>query len=320
MKQIRKYIEQLEEAGRLLDKGTPTYARLALMLLDNLADVFMFTRIRHEFAFDSRSWRVGPPKYSAEKRKKIMAKFAKKVSFLFAELQVLDFDDGEILKVGHQFRNEAYHRGEVREAIILDVVKSYLGVVGRLIPLLWTGSYAYSGDEVPRFLEKYGLDASHIDEDILGTLCTSILSGRTCTAEELAGTLSQDLLRRVEDFLEGLDILAQDGYIGGPSEEVLKGLQFHQYFLEEYQAPDGNDHDSFVKYHKDRKEWLKAYRPPVTLAVIEHWKRKAERIHKCSRPGASLRDYSNLDRDIHPLEDLVDEAIAYCEMEIDMHR
>ena len=39
MREIKKYIEQLEEATRLLTKKTPTGARLALLLIDNLAEL-----------------------------------------------------------------------------------------------------------------------------------------------------------------------------------------------------------------------------------------------------------------------------------------
>ena len=49
---ILPQFEQLEQAAELLDKCSPACARLALILVDNIAEVVMYQRARHEFAMD----------------------------------------------------------------------------------------------------------------------------------------------------------------------------------------------------------------------------------------------------------------------------
>ena len=82
MKNIKKDIEQLEIAAELLDKNSPTGARLSLFLLDNLAELLMYNSVRMEFAWDDQFASVRPPKCSANKRRKIMDYFNDKVNFL----------------------------------------------------------------------------------------------------------------------------------------------------------------------------------------------------------------------------------------------
>ncbi len=319
MNQIKKHIEQFEEASKFLRKESSTHARLALMLLDNLAELFMYNRIHDEFMFDSRSWRVGSQKYSIRKREKTLSEFKKMVTFLVDELLIIDADDGEILKIGHKLRNEAYHRGVVRKSIIKEVARSYLTVDARLMPALWTRSYVYTAsNETTLFLKKYGLESTSISEDTLKRICDSILGDNACSPNNLSSALSNDLLRRFEELCDGLRALTEDDYIGGTLEEILKSIQFHVYFLKNYDPPTGDDHASFVKYHCDRKDWLNAYEPPVTLAILDRWKRQAENIRDGMMPGASLKKYFELDKNMHPIEELTNEAISHCEMNLDM--
>jgi len=44
MREIKRNIEQLEEAIQQLDKQTPTGARLAVLLLDNQAELLMYNK------------------------------------------------------------------------------------------------------------------------------------------------------------------------------------------------------------------------------------------------------------------------------------
>lgn len=71
MRNIVKDIEQLEVAGDLIDKNTPTTSRLALFLIDNFAELIMYRRALYEFAHDDQWKTMRSSKYSSEKRKDI---------------------------------------------------------------------------------------------------------------------------------------------------------------------------------------------------------------------------------------------------------
>src|SRR5574341_2241697 len=47
MNELKRDIEQLHEAGQQLRKGTATGARLALFLMDNLAELLMYRTVLH---------------------------------------------------------------------------------------------------------------------------------------------------------------------------------------------------------------------------------------------------------------------------------
>jgi len=146
MRDIKKHIEQLEEAARQLDKRTPTGARLALLLLDNVIELLMYDKIifsAHDYFLP-----VKPPMYRSKKTKDTTKEFTSMVTFLVESKREIDFDidfdEGEVLKVGHIFRNEAYHNGIIRDQIILDITLHYFEVVCRLFPRLWIGDYRVS--------------------------------------------------------------------------------------------------------------------------------------------------------------------------------
>jgi len=87
MKNIKKDIEQLEIAGELLDKNSPSGARLSLFLLDNLAELTMYNFVRKEFSRNNQFAPVIPPKYSSKKKRNILKHFNDKVNFLVSDLK-----------------------------------------------------------------------------------------------------------------------------------------------------------------------------------------------------------------------------------------
>jgi hypothetical protein len=99
MQEIKKDIEQLEEASHQLSKRTPTGARLALLLLDNLAELFMYKKVRLIFVHDSQFEPSLTPKYPIGKREKILEHFNEKVNFLVSETKDIEQDEGEVIKI-----------------------------------------------------------------------------------------------------------------------------------------------------------------------------------------------------------------------------
>jgi hypothetical protein len=95
MKELKRDIEQLDEAGRQLNKFTPTGARLALFLMDNLVELMMYRTASVRLRMD-KEWHR-PPKYSAEKREKVREYFNEKVNF-WAAAGFKDTELGVLMK------------------------------------------------------------------------------------------------------------------------------------------------------------------------------------------------------------------------------
>lgn len=167
MHEIRQNIEQLEKAAQQLSKRTPTGARLALLLLDNLAELLMYKKVRLEFARCNQFQTIIHPTYSPKKQGEVMEYFREKVNFLVSETQDISQDEGDCLKVAHQFRNEAYHTGVLRKSIIVCVAAVYFEIACKLLPRLWLGGYMYTNqDDIATFLKRYNIEGDMIDETI----------------------------------------------------------------------------------------------------------------------------------------------------------
>ena len=308
MRELRKRLEMLEEACKQLDKGTSTGARLALILLDNLAEITMYDKVRYLFAHDSQFEGVIPRKYSDQLRKKVLWGFSEKVDLLVRDMDTVSEDQGKVLKGGHILRNEAYHRGQVPERIIREVARTYLRVVCHILPALWSGTLMLvPGEDVDGYLKQFGVDASMIDWDVLKSVCTYLLDERGCGVEELASSLSSDLTRRIEEVVYDCEYLAEGGYERIPADEVLKNLQFNPQFHEKHEfAPTD---EGFREFVETRKREFAEYIPPITLATLDEWKSRAEAISSMAFPGAALDEYSDIDRMLSDIQETVGQAV-----------
>lgn len=121
IKNLKKDFEQLEEAINQLEKETPTGARLALLLLDNLVEILMYRYINSEFAEDELYNQSSSLKYSASERINVRKYFDEKVK-LINKLEVIDDDTAIILRKVHELRNEAYHLDILRENVLLTML------------------------------------------------------------------------------------------------------------------------------------------------------------------------------------------------------
>jgi len=313
----KKNIEQLEEVANQIDKHTPTGARLALLLLDNLIELLAFKKVQYIFALDSMYQRPGKsPKYSPNKRKKVRDYFKDKVNFLVSETKDINHDEGEVLKVGHKFRNEAYHNGVLRETIIESVTSVYFETVCRLLPRLWGGSYSYSREgEVGTFLNKFGIQGSLISTETMEKICNNLLTGRFCSTDNLSENLSNDLITRIDELVEALEHLQADARPDLTPDDFLKEVQFSQTFPGELKFPD--THEGFLEAHRTREEYLSNFNPEITLAVIERWRQQAANIKSATTPGLIMRKFSDIDRHFLKIEELIYEAAAEFEHYID---
>ena len=216
MRRIRQDTEQLSEAAEQLRKQTPTGARLALMLLDNLAELLMHRKVLYLFSWDDYFSDSRGSKYSSTERRKVKWYFDEKVRFLMATDANLSAEEAEVLKLGHRLRNEAYHQGKIRDSIMVDMAGAYLDVVCKIWPRLWYGAYSFSGQsEVSDFLARYGLSGSLINDETLTQVARAIRGRVEKRSEPLQSVLGRDLHDRISELLDSVDYLST-GWSGSP--------------------------------------------------------------------------------------------------------
>lgn len=301
MRNIRQYFEQLEEAGRFLNKETKSGARLALVLLDNLAELLMYRKVQDEFRRDDMFSTLHPPRYSASKRRKVAEDFGEKVNFLVNCAQVLDSDAGMVLKVGHILRNEAYHRGIMRDRILVPVARVYFQVVCNLITPLWPGHYGYSAlSELTDFLGIYGIKRRELSEEVLQEISSKVAAAHPVEVGHLAENLAWDIEYRVDELLEALDYLAADSGLERESQDdVLKWLLFWANGI-------GDADRNWPRI----QELLAAFKPTVTTETLKRWRERGTRLAKETHPGRALEKWHALDDSLHALEEITKEAVV----------
>jgi hypothetical protein len=143
---------QLDECRSLIERDSVTNLRMALILADNAVEVILAHKIEnalamnpiyenylrlvdefpdeaddHEHAAEARSKLV-----SKKERREISRNFDKKVDFLLDRGHI-DAAVGACLHKLHEYRNEAYHQGRVREGNLPQAVRIYFGVACTLL-------------------------------------------------------------------------------------------------------------------------------------------------------------------------------------------
>jgi len=120
--------------------------RMALILLDNAAEILMYRKILSEFhynefyenlrgqaksamppdIFDKFITDHSVPEVIAEKnKKKILKYFDEKITFLSDAIGLIPSPSGAVLSSLHRYRNETYHRDIIRNEILRPIAILY---------------------------------------------------------------------------------------------------------------------------------------------------------------------------------------------------
>ena len=172
MERVRIIYEQIEEARKYLDSGSLLQLRLALILLDNAAELMMHRELQYQFAWDDQrlpKWEPGRtewiragrgPKYTEEERRKSEQEFKPKLRVLCFRLDRISKDDRSVLCVCHKLRCEAFHEGHIRTQILEQVCRLlYLTTAELSLKLPFRSYMIRGGDhnkENTAFLARFG--------------------------------------------------------------------------------------------------------------------------------------------------------------------
>jgi hypothetical protein len=317
MRNIVKDIEQLEVAGDLIDKDTPTTSRLALFLIDNFAELIMYRIALYEFAHDDQWKTMRQSKYTSKKRKKIKDYFDHKLNLISNDLKLIEQSEATVFRVGHKLRNEAYHKGILREKIITPVTRTYFQTICSIFQKLWVGPsvlHTYSAaNELKDFLEKYGIESDILTHHALGQICQKILNGRDITVVELANTISDDLATRIQDTFAIIHELSSCPAAMSP-DEGLKWLQFREEGGMEF-GQTKND-EEFRLFWEEVRRKLASFKPKVTSNTLNNWIKKANTIETEKDKGNILQKYWTIDEQFINIESMVREELFRYEEEI----
>src|ERR1700730_5821211 len=107
--QFRLVVEQLEVCRDLVLADTAPKSRMALIILDNAAEVILYRATLEALEEDRYIRRIVPPRFSPKQRKDMERYFGAKLSCAASDHH-LDPISVEVLLVLHRYRNAAVHR------------------------------------------------------------------------------------------------------------------------------------------------------------------------------------------------------------------
>jgi hypothetical protein len=325
----RLIYEQIEAAKAHLLSGSLLGYRLALILLDNSAEIIMHRALLSKFAFDDQlmpTWEPARtewinlgygPKYSADERRRAHSDFLCKTRILCLRLNEISDEDRQVLDVCHKFRNEAFHQGKLRDAILGGVsCLLYTTVVGLTIKLpvrSFMLPHPKRPSEDAGFMQRFGLShAMMLGSDKGREQCASHLLDGIALETAFSDMLSEDLLERIDETIGGLE------YVTHARDDIHldRQLQYTQFWRatgaklmkEGVREPD---------LESAFNRWRTQGSATFTLKKIQRWKNQADAIQLCSVPATALSHYWGVDKRLRPLEEDVRNSVWHYDQEID---
>ena len=118
MERVQLIFEQIDEAKRLLADGSVLNLRLAVILLDNAAELIMNRELQNRFAWDDR-WKLpGRANDYTDKERANAERFFDDKVRLLVRMGKLSKDQESVVIACHQFRGEMFHAEHIRRPIL----------------------------------------------------------------------------------------------------------------------------------------------------------------------------------------------------------
>lgn len=225
------FAEQLEEVRGMLLGGSIVKSRMAIILLDNLANILLLDHARRLFEASEGSWWMKMKRFSAKERRRIEGDFSRQVTLAATDSdapsftrpeRLLDEGDAALLRIAHQYRNPIYHEDRHNPALLPVLGRLYLGAVARA----FARSYPDAGVSFPGIqrritpLKRFGIDPLGAGEfggatfwhgAVARELVPKLTTDLAVDFEEARGVLSEDLRLRSQLARASLQSLLEDG-------------------------------------------------------------------------------------------------------------
>jgi hypothetical protein len=233
-------LEVLVECRKMLLSGSPTKARMALILLDALADALLHRRLRRVTAAGDMfwSWYRENPMFTESELRDARRSFDERIGLARqqfddlanpgAEQELVSDVDAQVLSIGHSYRNLAHHQDKHNAAVITPLgIVVYNSVVSVFESAHSGGLVLESAEFWAELVAPLGIELELAEADVLtrGQVATLIAArlreGMDVPLDELVERLADDLDQRVEQVQAELASLPVEGAV---LEAILRGL------------------------------------------------------------------------------------------------
>jgi hypothetical protein len=341
MRQFAVIIEQLNQSKNLIIANDTASLRMALILLDNAAEILMYRKVLSEFYYNEfygkickQAQSVMPPDIfdkflidhsvpeilEEKNKRKILKYFDEKITFLCDTRRLIPVPSGAVLSSLHRYRNETYHRDIIRNEILRPIAILYFELVCDLITHLRQSAACYnSEDDWSNFFMKFGLGGcDHKMRMLTSSDIDSILSrfrtDLTITLHELKETLRKYTINRIDETLDRLNFISEA--LGNKDLNIiLKLIQF----TETKAALEFNNRNLLLQSKK-----FNEYMAPIRIEKFLRWKEEAQAFQVLEDKLALFIAFKKLEDEFEPIEhriyDIADELDAAIQLATDAAR
>jgi hypothetical protein len=323
MQTLTYVLYQIDEALRYIAGGRLEQLRLALLLLDNAAELQVDRRVREERGSEdllerirSQAIAVGAipsapgleelaawEPLTAAAKKRIERLYDAKLEYLVSGKPALDQRVANVLSYLHRYRNEAYHEGRVRRETIRTAAIILVEANCELLTTIFRVRMYASDEDYSWVTKRFALGQTF-------TLSSSDLEGvaadlRASTVLASAGvstTLAAHLRSRVEELLDALDFVADATALESRA-AVLRFAQFGAAIDRGDVRPDSHPARFQPAWSLARISGLRG-----AIAAVE---RTVDRLAAFEAFSAVEREIESLEREVYDLAHQVDSEIQF---------
>lgn len=326
---VESTLVQIQEIGRLLEKRSPAHVRLAYLLLDHAAELVMYRAVEADLYYmsadrkriESYERALESPTLTAtqasalramadelrthtlskSKARDVEREFGARVDYLVSQGSI-EPGMGRALKRLHVYRNEIYHRDEIRSETIGSATTLDAHLVSRLIRDLPPHSMQLVAKYPPNVVEAIG-DVAWAPDRALARIA-ELLERTAPVTTSIPAALAQHLTNRLKELRETVEFIAGTlAEFGGPIESFDDALRF-------LQLPDDQ---AFI----DRTA-LRAGNPSVTEATIDRWEARASNLETHEDGITAFGAFADLEEELEPIESSANEMATQIDAEIQL--
>jgi hypothetical protein len=315
MAQLEGTTVQLLEARRLAEFADVVHGRLALLLLDNAAEISLrrtaastmeWARLYNNAADQLRDVdpaqdgleellaEIGAHTVSRTLANRVDRDYEALVDFVASRTpDSLPPEHAECLKIIHRYRNAAYHRDAVRADVLGPAVEILFYLCCHLLKAerQIVHQLAPAPPTVLKFLGDSSAETgfpmnAYSAVGLAGRVADMLLMDLRLNHDEIATALSDHLVGRLNQLKNDLDVIGTSG-VPTPLPITLRLVQQAPKTPEEFAAPLAPDF------------WTREL--AVTEATLADWKSTAHELGKLSDAREALRAFAAVER---PMEDL----------------
>lgn len=313
MKAILTVVEQMDRAAGELSADEPISSRLALILIDNAAELLVHYKLRSHLRWEFVYKNMTPGQMSAARGND----FNERLKVL---REMGDLTDGERRFVSecHVYRNELYHVGLRHEGIVRAVAGAYYGFACGLLEKFPPEDRSWgTGDAITDRAARHFPDAMNAMSILMTDIklvARSLASALPPGIVPAAPTLAAELLRSIDEVEQALDGIVADHPRRLNHAEAIRDAQFEADFYEQLAKSKVALGYRTTEYDAASERTLAdmkaAWSPRHRTLPSQRWRSKAGAIAKMTDNMAALAAHQDLRKSMAYLEEAISDTAA----------